>query len=611
MAEPICLPLRKSDRLSIAINPTTNQAMFQRKSNSTIGLILLILLIIKAAVTYAQGPLTASWLRHTCGYTNGVNLLGGNVWGDAVCADPFGNSYNAGAFSGYWFTMDTVIEMNTNRFYINKYDSSGNRVWTAMAKGTTINSIMTADRMKCDSVGNVYICGIFSVDDSVYMAPNWYPVGSGFVAKYDSSGNNIWCTYIPRTGTTAVSFTDMSLANGKIYVCGNMGFGTQTFGSFSFNSTQSQNGIIAALDLNGNVLAAEQLDATSVNEVYGIEVSKNTGDVYLVGQHINSALNVDGQSLSLVSGATNSFIARMDSSLNAIWLKKCNTYLHVNQTVGFSVPCLRRVELDRFDNIYAIANGNGDSTVIGNLSFQHRISPNGSYAQDIYIVKLDNSGQELWLRHGGSDEMDFANDLITDENGNTVIAVYSGFQSISGLIFGTDTIQQWYGGLVKYDANGSLLYTKKLQEARSLKSLALGNDSVYYGTGTGYSPGMPYLNLFIPQCEDTANGYYNPPYMMVMVKFDDTSPAPLGIPNTSSDNLLKVFPNPASDYLYMDTKVLGDYSYIVYDLTGRQMNSGLCSDGLKPIYVGDLSTGCYILALKAGSSQYTSRFIKH
>lgn len=87
----------------------------------------------------------------------------------------------------------------------------------------------------------------------------------------------------------------------------------------------------------------------------------------------------------------------MNPSFTALWAKKCNTYLHLNQTVGSSVSCLRRIEIDNLDNIYVTANGNGDSTVIGALRFNHRISPNGSYAQDIYIAKLSSSGQEIWF----------------------------------------------------------------------------------------------------------------------------------------------------------------------------------------------------------------------
>lgn len=582
--------------------------------------LILVIMNLNFSV-HAQSSLDALWLRHTCGYTNGTNLLGGDVWGNAVCSDPYGNSYNSGNFSGYWFTMDTVIEMNTNRFYINKYNSNGERLWTAKAKGTTINSIMTSTRMECDSVGNLYVCGIFGVDDSVYMAPNWYPVGSGFVAKYDSSGNNIWTAYVPRTGTTAISFTDMALVNGAIYVCGNMGFGTQSFGAFTFNSTHSQNGIIAKLDLNGNVLAAEQLDPNSVNEIHGIEVSANTNEVYLVGQHISSALTVDGLNLILTNGATNSFILKMDNSFTAMWVKKCVTYLHVNQTVGSSVFCLKRIELDQFDNIYTVANGNGDSTVIGSLSFNHRISPNGSYAQDICLIKLNSSGQELWLRNGGSDEMDEVTDLATDKWGNSILSVYSGYQSVSGLIFGNDTIQQWHGGLVKYDPNGNLLYAQKLQEARSLRALALGEDSVFYGTGNGFSPGLPYLNLSITQCEDTINGYYNPPYRMIMVKFfDNTSVQTSGMGSNELEfHNVSVYPNPftVTSTLEFDlAQTRSDISISVIDITGRVVKvvpENILLQGKNEVLINlaDVQSGIYFCRIKSSTFETTVKLLKH
>ena len=562
----------------------------------------------------AQSNLTAEWLRHTCGYTNGTNLLGGNVWGDAVCADRFGNSYNAGSFSGNWFTMDTVIEMLDNRFYINKYDAQGQRLWTAKAKGTTINSIMTPTKMECDSLGNLYICGIFSVDDSVYMAPHWYPIGSGFVAKYDSNGNNIWCSYVPRTGTTAINFTDMVLSNNHLYVCGNMGYGTQSFGGFSFNSAQSQNGIIAKLDLNGSVIHAQQIDVNSVNEIYSIEASLNSNTVYVAGQYISSNLNVNGIQLTHIAGATNSFILKMDNQFSAIWLKKGLTYLHPNQTVGYSVPCFRKLELDQLENIYVLANGNGDSTVIGNLSFAHRISPNGSYAQDIYLLKLNSDGQELWLQHGGSDDMDVANDLITDKWGNSILSVYSGSQSSSGLIFDNDTIPQWHGGLVKYDPFGNIIYTKKLQEARSIKALTFGIDSSFYGTGTGFNPGLNYMNLSITACEDTINGYYNPPYKMIMVKFyDETGDFTASVePHYLEQNGIRIYPNPTSGDINVG---LTNYDahpihYKIISMTGVEILEGFLCHGESRIETNLLSSGIYIFSLEINGQVINQRFIK-
>ena len=575
--------------------------------------LFIIIGVLISGSLHAQNSISATWLRHTCGYTNGVNLLGGDVWGDAVCADKFGNSYNSGSAVGYWFTMDTVIDLNIGRFYINKYDESGLRMWTATARGTSINSIMSSTRMVCDSLGNVYLCGTFAVDDSVYMAPNWYPVGSGFVAKYDSNGNNLWCAYVPRTGSTYISFTDMALINGAIYVSGNMGFGTQSFGPFSFTSTHPQNGIIAKLDLSGNVLHAEQLDPNSVNEVHGIAVSGNTDEIYIVGQYISDPLTIDSQVLTLTADAQNSFIVKYNSSFTALWAKKCITYLHINQVVGSSVSCLKRIELDKLDNIYVSANGNGDSTNIGALSFTHRIHPTIEYAQDIYIAKLNSNGQEIWLRNGGSDAMDVITDLATDEWGNSILSVYSGQQSISGLIFGNDTMPQWHGGIVKYDPNGNLLYTQELQEARTLQALAMSKDSTFYGTGNGFNPGLPYINLSITQCEDTINGYYNPPYKMVMVKIFDnygnftTSDSESNL----SENIFNIYPNPASEFIQVDFEESDQsHGFIeIIDLQGKPVINEKIYGNAK-IDVSKLNYGVYFLKLIKGNRVEVAKFIK-
>jgi len=577
-------------------------------------LISFLTLLVTTISAQAQTSLNATWLRHTCGYTNGVNLLGGDVWGNSVCADKYGNSYNSGNFSGYWFTMDTVIEMQDNRFYINKYNASGQRIWTAKAKGTTINSIMTSSRMECDSLGNVYLCGTFAVDDSAYLAPYWYPIGGGFIAKYDSIGNNVWCKYVSRGGTSNISFTDMSIANGYIYACGIADFGTAIFGLDTFNISQPQNGFITRLDLNGNIVQSELLDSNSVNEIHGIEVSNNTNNVYIVGEYINGSLNVDATNLTPIVGTTNSFIIKMNSSLTAIWAKKANTYLHINQTVGFGTKALKRIELDKLDNLYAVANGNGDSTVIGSLKYTHRISPNNSYAQDIYLVKINSNGQEIWLRNGGSDEMDFVNDLATDEWGNSILAVGSGSQSSSGLIFGNDTIPQWWGGLVKYDPNGNLLYAQELQEARSLAALAMSKDSIFYGTGSAkITTQAPFINIPVLDCEDTTSGYNNPPFKMVMVKFFDNSGDFTTSIHTFSDldYGVTIYPNPTNDFLNIQfAKNNGKTKIVeVYDMSGRQVISTNSPSNLT-IFIGNFTQGIYLLRITEEGNTKLIKFIK-
>lgn len=226
---------------------------------------------------------------------------------------------------------------------------------------------------------------------------------------------------------------------------------------------------------------------------------------------------------------------------------------------GSDIKCLRSLELDSLENIYAIGNGNGDSTVFGSLKFNHFIPT--SYAQDVYLVKYDKYGREQWLKHGGSGENDHAYDIITDKSGNSIIAVMSGFNSIYNFVFDNDSIQGYHGGLVSYDANGTLRYVKKLQEAKSLRKLTWGLGNSFYGTGTGIQYKMPYDSIIVTGCEDTIHGTIAN-FKLLMVKFQDKrSSNPLHIDDetkTLNDNGIII---PIDDEIR---------SIYMYDITGKK-----------------------------------------
>lgn len=523
-------------------------------------IILLFTLIFSSTIVISKEDAKAIWLRHSCGYTNGQQLLGGNAWGDAVAADQKGNSYNAGSFSGNWFTMDTIIDMNLNRFYINKYDYNGKRVWTSKIQGTTINSIISANKMLCDQFGNIYICGIMSVDDSAYLSPYWYPIGGGYIAKYDSMGNNVWCKYVARNSTTPISFTDMSIAGDKLYICGNMGYGTAIIDGTSYVSPTSQSSIIMKISLDGIIEHSEMLDTNTTTYLHGIEASPYSNAVYAVGEYLNGTLSKDGISLLHQESATNSMIIKMNTSFDVVWMRRGLTHIGMKGGIwGSDIKCLRSLELDSLENIYAIGNGNGDSTVFGSLKFNHFIPT--SYAQDVYLVKYDKYGREQWLKHGGSGENDHAYDIITDKSGNSIIAVMSGFNSIYNFVFDNDSIQRYHGGLVSYDANGTLRYVKKLQEAKSLRKLTWGLGNSFYGTGTGIQYKMPYDSIIVTGCEDTIHGTIAN-FKLLMVKFqDERTSNPLHIDdetNTLNDNDIII---PFDDEIR---------SIYMYDISGKE-----------------------------------------
>lgn len=173
---------------------------------------------------------------------------------------------------------------------------------------------------------------------------------------------------------------------------------------------------------------------------------------------------------------------------------------------------------------------------------------------------------------------------------------------------------QWHGGIVKFDPSGNLLYTQILQQARTLQALAMSIDSTFYGTGNGFNPGIPYINLSIPQCEDTINGYYNPPYKMVMVKFFDnygnftTAEGDADLPT----KIFRISPNPTDQFIYITFEDRSNkYAEIlILDVAGRILSQGTSNADTR-IDVSQLPDGLYLVRVIRGNKIETMKFLKY
>jgi hypothetical protein len=77
-------------------------------------------------------------------------------------------------------------------------------------------------------------------------------------------------------------------------------------------------------------------------------------------------------------------------------------------------------------------------------------------------------------------------------------------------------------------------------------------------------------------------------------------------------NALRVFPNPAGDFLFLDLQGVDRESrYVVYDLAGIAVKEGVADRGSTAgIFVGDLGSGMYIIRVVAGEVRYHARFVK-
>ena len=141
------------------------------------------------------------------------------------------------------------------------------------------------------------------------------------------------------------------------------------------------------------------------------------------------------------------YIARYDVNGYPIW-GKCQT--------GNGSSIARGIATDGFGNVYVTGYYYTNSCILfGNDTL---ISHDGDTATDIFIVKYDSSGNEIWAKSYGGASYDIAYSITADNSGN--IFVTGIFQStlISFDSFTLTNIAYQDAFIVKLDSSGNVLW---------------------------------------------------------------------------------------------------------------------------------------------------------
>nr|MDD3720776.1 SBBP repeat-containing protein [Candidatus Gracilibacteria bacterium] len=171
----------------------------------------------------------------------------------------------------------------------------------------------------------------------------------------------------------------------------------------------------------------------------GYKILKDTGgNIYVYGVFQGTS-NLFGENLTS-SGLNDIFIAKLDSNGNKIWVKKAG---------GSSNDNISGMVLDTAGNIYVTGRFNSTADIFGSSLTS---AGNG----DIYIAKLDNNCNSIWVKQAGTTNDDGGNGIALDGSGNVYAAGYF-YGTIN--MFGTNLTSA--GGtdiyLVKLDNGGNPL----------------------------------------------------------------------------------------------------------------------------------------------------------
>lgn len=377
-----------------------------------------------------------------------VNGLSQNSIGYTTTTDNLGNIFIVGYKDNY-FSSNGVF----GNLFVRKYNANGSLLFEKTIGGTArVSNIIS------DSNGNLYIAASFRsliTVETVQITSG--TTETGILLKFDANGTFLFNQIISNFGINSKTFSAMAIDSANnLY----MGFDDFT------------NSKIVKLSPSGNLLLT--IDQQNVQIITSLSID-NLGNIFAAGSC--------GTTTSMFAG-----VSQPTSLSYSYYAVKYNPN-GVHQWTKYvqSISCLEpQISVKSPNNVYFSAPLTGAYT-FDNITSQ---GPSSGFSDDIFITKLNASGNFVWLREvpgTGKASGGNRNFLASDNSGNVYFAgvtrgttVWS--PTISTVItgFNNDAL------ILKYNNTGDLLMAKTAGGTLTDKAdgIAIDNSGNTYISGT-------------------------------------------------------------------------------------------------------------------------------
>ena len=267
-----------------------------------------------------------------------------------------------------------------------------------------------------DLAGNVYTAGKF--DGPVDFDPgvgvfSLTPNGPNdiFVTKLDINGNFVWAKQIGGLYNETVNSIKID-ALGNLFLAGNFD-STVDFdpnaGISNLNSPSGFDIFVSKWDANGNFIWVKQMGGLG-NQLCLDMTMDGTGNIYTTGYFGGNSdfdPSIGTFTLSAI-GANDIYVSKLDANGDFVWAKSIGsaTTTNLNST---------RIALDAAGHVYTSGYFNGT------LDFDPGVTTYtlASFTSvDIFISKLDASGNFIWTKQIGGPGTDSPTAMTADGAGN-------------------------------------------------------------------------------------------------------------------------------------------------------------------------------------------------
>jgi hypothetical protein len=460
--------------------------------------------------------------------------------------------------------------------------------------------------------GDYVIVG--TAGDSTNATGNW----DGYIVKINSYGDTLWTRTYGGYGTDTYSSV-ICKGNNYIVVGSEFVFGL------------SWQGWLVEYDENGNRIA---------EKLFG-------GNAYKADGFADIIATTDGG--YMVSGTTNSFgtdstsdiwILKLDSAFDTIWTKhydlgviegtqsyndngghiipfKNNEYMFTSGTCtsgcNGSDPhsFATYFVIDSVGNIIKLVSfkegiktvfacvrptNDGGAILCGAISLKDTAIFAGMRSENMWVVKLDSNADTIWTKEiGKTGVYDGGFSIFQTSDGGYFLDSYSEQGDCPG--FDVDNV--W---LLKLNSTGDTTWVRKWGKER--------NDDTWWAipTSDGGCLAVGSTNANSIPVVAAIPGNSN----LLIIKTDANGNFSSTGKEFSENESLGIYPNPAANYLTIDTRDLQskNYNIRIYDDVGDLVLEKCLSDSKTTLNISSLPVGMYVAEIKTEKGVMVKKFVK-